>query len=219
MNPVQEGEPTTRQPMRSAVLVGTVTVAALLGIAHGVLIAVEAAQQTATWIVTVPVRPTLAFPADLPITGLVLAETPDMTRMPTAFDGGLVMFLERSDPLTAVFAGVDSWITWLTVGAIVLMLLPVLRTITAGHPFAPGNAGRLAWAGVVTAVAWTIAAVLPVVAAQRAIAGELAHVSAGWFAPRFEPQWWPLGFAAFLVVLAISVRQGSRMAAETAGLV
>lgn len=128
MNPVQESSPTTRQPMRSAVLVGIVAVTALLGIAHGVLIAVGAAQRTATWIVTVPVRPTLAFPADLPITGLVLAETPDMTRMPTAFDGGLVMFLERSDPLTAVPAGADSWITWLAVGAIVLMLLPVLRS-------------------------------------------------------------------------------------------
>jgi hypothetical protein len=153
MNPVQEGEPTTRQPMRSAVLVAVVAVAAVLGIAHGVLIAAEAAQRTATWIVTVPVRPTLAFPADLPITGLVLTETPDMTRMPTAFDGGLVMFLERPDPLTAV------------------------------------------------------------------LAGELGHVSAEWFAPRFEPQWWPLGFAAFMIVLAVSVRQGSRMAAETEGLV
>lgn len=211
--------PGARPRLWSAILVGVVTVAALLGIANSISIAVNAARTTNTWVVTVPVRATSALPADMPQTGLIIDQTPEMSWMPTSNDGELVMWLEHADPLTSLLANPSRSVAWLTIAVVSLILLPVLRTITAGRPFAPGNARHLGAAGITTAIAWAVVSILPVVAAERAITAELGHVPAAWFEPRFDPQLWPLAFAGFIVVLAVSVRAGARVAAETEGLV
>jgi hypothetical protein len=100
MSTMSESPARARAGMTSAIVVGAVTVAALLTIAQGVSIAARAATD-ATWIVSVPVRVTSALPNDMPQTGLIVKETPTMERMPTAPGGGLMMWLEHSSPLSA----------------------------------------------------------------------------------------------------------------------
>lgn len=204
--------------MTSAIVVGAVTVAALLGIAQGVSVAARAATD-ATWVVSVPVRASSALPDDMPQTGLIVEETPSMERMPTAPGGGLMMWLEHADPLTARLAAAPHWIVWLTAGVVVLLLLPVVRSTSSGQPFAAGNASRLTAAALTIAASWVLATTLPVLAARRAVDGELGNVPAAWFEPRLELQWWPVAFAGALVVLGLAVWHGTKVVADTDGLV
>ena len=108
---------------------------------------------------------------------------------------------------------------WLAGGALALLMLPVVRSIAAGRPFAPSNTRALAWVAAVAALAGAAATGLPYLAAKRAIVGEMGHLSAQSFAPRVEPTWWPWGLACFAIVLTVAVWQGSRVAAQTEGLV
>ena len=202
----------------SAIVVGAVTVAALLGIAQGVSVAARAATDS-TWVVSVPVRVTSALPDDMPQTGLIVEETPTMERMPTAPGGGLMMWLEHADPLTARLAAAPHWIAWLTAGVVVLLLLPVVRSTSSGRPFSAGNASRLTVAALTIAAGWVLATTLPVLAARRAVDGELGNVPASWFEPRLELQWWPVAFAGALVVLALAVWHGTKVVADSDGLV
>jgi hypothetical protein len=64
-----------------------------------------------------------------------------------------------------------------------------------------------------------LATTLPVLAARRAVDGELGNVPAEWFEPRLELQWWPVAFAGSLVVLALAVWHGTKVVADTEGLV
>jgi hypothetical protein len=214
-------EPTTlraRSGLGSSILVAVVTVLALLGIAYGASLAASAARE-GTWLVSVPVGATSALPDVMPQTGLIVEETPTIERLPIAPGGGLMMWLEHTDPLTARLAAAPQWVTWLTAGAVVLLLLPVVRSTSGGRPFAAGNAGRLAAAAAAVAAGWGVATTLPVLAAQRGISGELGHVPAEWFEPRLELHWWPVAFAGALLVLALAMRHGSKVAADTEGLV
>ncbi|MFS0699045.1 hypothetical protein AB6N24_03625 [Cellulomonas sp. 179-A 4D5 NHS] len=203
--------------MTSAIVVGAVTVLALLGIAQGVSIAARAATD-ATWVVSVPVRVTPSLPDDMPQTGLIVDETATMERMPTAPGGGLMMWLEHADPLTARLAAAPGWIAWLTAGVVVLLLLPVVRSTSSGRPFAAGNAGRVTATALTVAAGWALATALPVLAARRAVERELGNVPAAWFEPRLELQWWPVAFAGALVVLALAVRHGTKVVADTDAL-
>lgn len=56
-------------------------------------------------------------------------------------------------------------------------------------------------------------------AARRAVERELGNAPAAWFEPRLELQWWPVAFAGALVVLALAVRHGAKVVADTDALV
>ena len=208
-----------RRVASSAVLIGIVAVAALIGIAIGLNVAYLAATTSANTMVTVPVRVTADAPH--PTGPEIVSGDPRWTAEvngPLVHTGQLMLTTGVDpDPLTAVLSRAGIWVSFLTAGGVVLVLIPVLRATTAARPFAPGNARRLTIAAIAAAVGWALAATLPVVAAQRAITGEMAGVPAEWYAPVFQPSWWPLGFAAFLAVLAAETAHGARL--ETEGLV
>jgi len=221
MTTTQNPETTTSRPtVGSAVLIGIVAVAALIGIAVGINVAYRAATTTANSSVTVPVVVTADAPQPTgPGIGPGDPGWPAPVDLPLVHSGHLMLGIVDADPLTAVLSQAETWVSLLTAGGVVLLLIPVLRATTAGRPFAPANARRLTIAAVAATAGWTLAATLPVVAAQRAISGEMAGVPAQWYAPLFQPEWWPLGFAAFLAVLAAATAHGARLGSETEGLV
>ena len=207
-----------RRVAGSAILIGIVAVAALIGIAIGLNVAYLAATTTAHTSVTVPVRVTADAPQPTgPGIGPGDPGWPAAVDLPLVHSGQLMLSVIDADPLTAVLSRAGIWVGLLTAGGVVLLLIPALRATTAGRPFAAGNARRLTIAASAAAAGWALASTLPVIATQRAITGEMAGVPAEWYASLFQPSWWPLGFAVFLAVLAAATSYGARL--ETEGLV
>jgi hypothetical protein len=209
----------TQVTVRRALLVGIVAVLALLGLARGIVIAFAAANPPNGRLTVVPVSPTENYPSDWLAPGPVVTIDADTTLIPTGTVGGVVMVIEHPDSVTAVLAAVPVFVPWLTGGAIGLLALPLVRSIAAGRPFALGNARALAEVAGVAVLAGAAATVLPYLAAGRAVTAEMAGLPADYFTPRFEPIGWPWGLAVFAIVLALAVWQGSRVSAETEGLV
>jgi hypothetical protein len=57
----------------------------------------------------------------------------------------------------------------------------------------------------------------PYLAAQQVV--PLLDVPDGWIVPALDLVWWPLPVALLLAALALAVRSGTRLAADTEGLV
>lgn len=149
--------------------------------------------------------------------------------LPAQPTGPLMLWVYGVDPLTAALAGVPGWVGLVAGGAVTLLLLPVLRGIAAGDPFARSGARRLAAAAAVVAGAWALAVAGPTAAAPRLIAlreqSPLTdgvhqwHLPSGWLVPDVHLPWWPLLVALLLAALAAAAARGARLAADTEGLV
>jgi hypothetical protein len=109
------------------------------------------------------------------------------------------------------------WGGLLAAGAVLLVLVPVVRSTATGRPFAPGNARRLGVAAATVALGAVLASVGPYLAAQQVV--PLLDVPDGWIVPALDLVWWPLPVALLLAALALAVRSGTRLAADTEGLV
>lgn len=180
--------------------------------------------------VTVPV--TLAVPSDgsrahvaVEVPGVTVPEgwfagaTPQGGRVSAGTggpDGDLMLAAWGSTRAEQALAR-GSWLVG-GLGALVgaLALAPVLGSIAAGRPFAPGNARRLVVLAATIAVAGVLAPLLP------QVAGALVLARTGLAGPRFAgPSLHvePLLVAALVLAVAAAFRAGERLTDDVAGLV
>lgn len=195
--------------------VAVATVAALLALMRGVVLALAVAGQTSTWVVDVPVWPTSAMPPQA-------WDTPTASGFPSPVEGtadGVRLWLESTDALTAALAGAELWVGWLLLGVAVLVLLPLVRVAVEGRGLQSGHPGRVLVVAALAVAGWGAAYGFPVLAASRAVAAQDSGLPSAWFGPYFVAPWWPLAGAALLVLVALSMRQAARVAADSAGLV
>lgn len=242
-----EEQQVRRQGVGAAVLVAVATVAAWVVVAAGVVLAVSVARdQTAA---QVPVRLSVAAPAyaehvvpcvaGWPADGSASCEPaatadqwPGGEPFPVQRDGGMVIGASGTPLLPALASTFPTWGGLLAAGAVVLLLVPVLRGTAAGRLFQPGNARRLAVAAGVVLLAWGLATAGPVLAAPTVIdlleqvpryteTGPLRTfpMPTGWLEPDLRVGWWPLVPALLLAALAGATRAGTRVTADTEGLV
>jgi len=232
----------TRRDVGSAVVVGVMTVLGWLtlgaGLAFGAY-AVIGQLDTA-----VPVKLGFEAPAYMDVvlpcvegwsldgSGCEPAATaeqwPGGEALPVRHTGGLVAGINDTG-LPALLATAPLWSGLITTGAVVLLLIPVLRNMAAGQLFRRGNARRLATAAGVVALGWIIASAGPALAAPTII-GQIEaapryngivsfEMPEGWLV--FDPRitWWPLLPALLLIALAGATRKGTRITADIEGLV
>lgn len=236
-----------RRRAGSAVAVGVMTVAAWLAIAAGLFAAsLAVAGQLST---EVPVRLGAAAPAyattvvpcveGWPADGssscapaATADEWPGGEPLPVRHAGGMVAGIGELAPLPALLSTAPQWAGLLAAGAVVLVLVPVLRSTAAGQLFLRGNARRLAVAAAVIVAAWAVATAGPALAAPTIIGliestprytelGPLDQfdMPAGWLVLDLRVAWWPLLPALLLAALAGATRAGTRVTADTEGLV
>ncbi|WP_149202422.1 hypothetical protein [Actinotalea subterranea] len=237
--PAMQSEAPPRQTVGAGIVVAVV---ALLGVAAVALGLVYAAQ-SAVGVYraqTVPVRmageATWTEPGVIPEVegyedptgaissghGLSPSEWVGGTPFPVRNTGSLVMEVFEADALTSLEADAPWWAGLVGAGAILLTLVPVVRSYAAAEPFAPGTARRLGIAAAIALVAWVCASVLPFHAASAVLADHLYSgppVPDGWVAPHLRAAWWPGLIVLLLAGLAVASRRGERLAAETDGLV
>lgn len=120
----------------------------------------------------------------------------------------LEQFLSRGDRLVGGLA--------LLGGAI--LLRPLLLSVAAGSPFAPGNARRLSLLAVVIAVAGSLAPLLPKIAGVRVLE-RLGLADDGIFSTTPYLTLEGLLVAALVLVLAVAFRAGEQLARDSDGLV
>lgn len=120
----------------------------------------------------------------------------------------LEQFLSRGDRLVGGLA--------LLGGAI--LLRPLLLSVAAGSPFAPGNARRLSLLAVVIAVAGSLAPLLPKIAGVRVLE-RLGLADDGIFSTTPYLTLEGLLVAALVLVLAVAFRAGEQLARDADGLV
>lgn len=137
---------------------------------------------------------------------------------------GLALPVADEPSGTRLLARSPVWIGLVAGGLVVLLLVPVIRSTAQGHPFADGNAARLAAATGVVATAWGAATLTWFLAADLAITrleglGLPRGLGEGWVAPELRTVWWPLLVVAMLGTHAAATRRGAALAAETEGLV
>jgi len=242
---VEQG--TTRQGVASAVTVGVMTVAAWLAIGAGLVLASFAVTGQVDTGVPVrlsddaPARSTMVVPCveGWPADGssscapaAAADEWPGGEPLPVRYSGGMVAGIGGVEPLPALLATAPAWSGLVAAGAVVLLVVPVLRSTAAGRLFRPGNDRRLAAAAAVIVVAWALATAGPALAAPTIIGlieatprytelGPLDQYAmpAGWLVLDLRIVWWPLLPALLLAGLAGATRNGTRIAADTEGLV
>lgn len=238
---------TERQPVASAIVVGMATVGAWLIIVVGVVYASFAViGQIDT---SAPVRLSVEAPASstmvVPcvegwpadgLSGCAPAVTPDVwpggEPLPVQHRGGMVAATNEVEPLPALLSTAPQWSGLVAAGAVVLVLVPVMRSTAAGQLFRRGNARRLAVAAGVIVLGWGIATAGPALAAPSIIGmieaaprytefGELTtfDMPTGWLALDLRVTWWPLLPALLLAALAGATRAGTRITEDTEGLV
>lgn len=235
-----------RQGVGAAVLVAVATVAAWVVVAAGVVLAVVVVRDETAG---VPVRLSAAAPAyaehvvpcveGWPADGSAACEPaatadqwPGGEPLPVQRTGGMAIGASGAPLLPALASTFPTWGGLLAAGVVVLLLVPVLRGTAAGRLFQPGNARRLALAAGVVLLAWGLATAGPVLAAPTVIdlvehapryteTGPLRTfpMPTGWLEPDLRIGWWPLAPALLLAALAGATRAGTRVAADTEGLV
>lgn len=131
--------------------------------------------------------------------------------------GGLAFTESPVDAPLAVLANAEPLIAGVSIAVLAALLMGVVRTTAAREPFAPGNAARLAGAGLTLVVAAAAGSVLPYLAARRFL--DLPMVTNGTWVADLQPVLWPLPAAVLLFVLAAAVRAGSKLREQTEGLV
>lgn len=206
-----------RRERAVAVLVAIVTVAGLLGVGAGATVIGAAATSTQG--------------AGVPVVAAGIQSMPEAASAVvhgTGLPGAAPVYLQRDGALTlSVYEGVstparilaraDVWAGAIAAGLAALLLVPVLRSTASRDPFAPRNARRLALAAGVAGMGWLASSTLPVAAASLVVTS--LPPEAGAWEPVFRPEYWPLGFVALLAALAYATWQGSRLVADTEGLV
>lgn len=206
-----------RRERAVAVLVAIVTVAGLLGVGAGVAIIGTSAFGTQG--IGVPV--VAAGPQSLPEAASAVvhgAALPGVAPVALHRDGALTLGVYEGVSTPArMLATADAWAGAIAAGVAALLLVPVLRSTASRDPFAPRNPRRLALAAGVAGLGWLAASALPVVAAVLVVTDLRPEVGA--WEPVFRPEYWPLGFVALLAALAYATWQGSRLVADTEGLV
>lgn len=226
----------TEQPaVRSAVVVGIWSVVGVLAILGGVGVLVGSVVGDSVPSVPVSVATSAQFGGVQPCaeddatldTGE--CEPPDgwhedwlMISMP--HDG--LMRSAFGAPRTAwVLARAPVWLGLLGGGAAVLVLVPVIRTLSQGRPFAHGNAARLASGAGIVAATWAAGTAAWYLAARQVVGWlEQLGVAGGglgedWISAQPRTVFWPLIIVAMLATLAAATRRGAALAAETDGLV
>lgn len=200
-----------------AALVAIVTVAGLLGVGAGV--AAIGTAVVSTQGAGVPV--VSAGPQDLPEAASAVVHgvgLPGVAPVTLQRDGALTLGVYEGVSTPArILATADVWAGAIAAGLAALVLVPVLRSTASRDPFAARNPRRLALAAGVAGLGWLAASTLPVVAASLVVAS--LRPEAGAWVPVFRPEYWPLGFVALLAALAYATWQGSRLVADTEGLV
>lgn len=191
--------------------VAVATVAAILVLGYGAVLVRQTSVETGTWLVHVPVWPTDQMPASA-----WDARTPEGFPSPVqARDLGTVhLWLQSTDPLTAVLAQCAAWIPAFVGGFAALALLPVLRAAFARRLLVSSVARSLAGVAAIVLAGWAVLTWLPVLAASRAIAHEDSGLPAAWFTPHAEVQRWPLVVAGLLAALALVVWRAARVSAR-----
>ncbi len=194
----------------STALVAITTVGSLVAILTGAVVALSLNTFTAVWDAQVPVRETEAF-MSADYTGW----------QPLAIDvfGHEWLMLQGLDRWTTAMATAPHWVALPVAGLIGLVLVPVLRSVSAGRRLTGGHAARLMVVAGLVAVGWAATVALPFVAASRAIAAEVSGLPAAYLVPVVRWTWWPLLVVALVVLLASAVWQGARAARDTEGLV
>ncbi len=137
---------------------------------------------------------------------------------------GLTLDAFQAPWQTRLLAWSPIWVGLLTGGTAVLLLVPVIRNMAQGRPFAGGSGSRLATAAGVVAVGWGAATLGWFYAAQRMVdrlegLGLPEGLGQGWVAADLRTVWWPLIVLVMLGALAEASRRGAILAAETEGLV
>lgn len=233
----------TRRDLRSAVVVGVMTVVGWLTLSAGLVSCVFAV--TGQLGAAVPVNLSPEAPAMmhavLPcVEGWSLegsscepAATPEQwpggAALPVMHTGGLVAEAFVAEPLPALLTNAPLWSGLIATGVVVLILIPVLRNMAAGRLFRSGNDRRLATAAGVIVLGWVVATVGPALAAPTLIGlveatpvytgFEPFEMPAGWLVFDQRIAWWPLLPALLLIALAGATREGTRITADTEGLV
>lgn len=233
----------TRRDVGSAVVVGVMTVVGWLTVGAGLVFGAFAV--TGQIYAEVPVELSPEAPARMDVVlpcveGWSLAgsscepaatpeQWPGGEALPVRHTGGLVAGTGDLAPRTALLATAPLWSGLISTGAVVLLLIPVLRNMAAGQLFRRGNAGRLATAAGVITLGWIIATAGPALAAPTIIGlieaaprytgFEPFDMPEGWLV--FDPRitWWPLLPALLLIALAGATRKGTRITADVEGLV
>ena len=236
----------TRQSAGSAIAVGVFTVAAWLAIVAGVFWAAVAVQGQSGG---VPVRldgldaatsshvvPCVeGWPEDGSsgcAPAVTADEWPGGEPLPVQHLGGMSAGINDVGPLPALLSAAPEWTALIAAGAVVLVLIPVLRSTAAGHLFRPGNDRRLAGAAALIVLAWAAGTAGPALAAPTIIdlieaapryteSGpfEQFAMPAGWLVFDLRIAWWPALPALLLAALAGATRAGTRITADTEGLV
>lgn len=147
----------------------------------------------------------------------------DVNMISMPFDG-LTLYAFEPPWQTRVLAWAPSWVGLLTGGTAVLLLVPVIRNMALGRPFAHGSASGLTMAAGVVAVGWGAATLAWFYAARRVVdrlegLGLPGGLGEGWVAAELRTVWWPLIVLVMLGTLAEATRRGAILAAETEGLV
>ncbi len=112
----------------------------------------------------------------------------------------------------------DLAVIGLSVGAGALLLLPVLRSIAAGEPFAHGNARRIAVVAVLVGANGALVPLLPA-AATAMVLGRTGASLEGVFEQSVNFPLLPFALVAALLVVAEAFRRGEQIADDVEGLV
>ena len=133
-------------------------------------------------------------------------------------DGGLTVAAWGSTRVEQLL-GRGDWLIGgigLLVGAVALR--PVLLSIAAGRPFAPGNARRITLVAATVAVVGVVAPLAPQIAGQLVLARTgLARTGAFVSTVAVSPE--PLLVAALVLAVATAFRAGEAMSRDVDGLV
>lgn len=236
-----------RQIAGSAIVVGLATVIAWLAIGAGLLaasFAVMGQMSTAVPVqlsAAVPARSTMVVPCveGWPADGLsncapaVTADQwPGGEPLPVQYRGGMIAEANKVGPLPALLSTAPYWSGLVAAGAVILVLIPVLRSTAAGQLFRPGHARRLAAAAAVIVLAWVVATAGPALAAPNILGlieaaprftefgpSDQFDMPAGWLVFDLRLTWWPLLPALLLAALAGATRAGTRITQDAEGLV
>ena len=217
-------EPDQRQSLPIALLVALATVIALLAPLAGIVYAVSGTHTNAIEL-SFPIR---AAGSTWWWFGLADQGSPLMDTAPIGFgdpadhrvmidhSGGIQALVFSPDPTTAVLSRGAALVGGLAVGAVIFVLIPLLRSTARGILFTPGSAARLAVSAAIITGATALACLLPYLGSVRFLRSP--YGSERWMAD-LQIVWWPLPIAVLLLVLAVAVRAGTVLSRDTEGLV
>lgn len=209
-------------------LAGVLLALGVVAASFGVLYAVNGATQAGA---TVKVPVTLAGPehasgwgdVQVEVAGLDpgdawLAGAPPQGVTAGTVDGRLTLAAWGSTRTEQVLARGETLLLGLGLLGGALALRPVLRSVAAGRPFAPGNARRIAVVAGVVGVVGFLAPLLPQLAGLGVL-DRTGLADSGAFHTGLSYSLEPLGAAALVLVVALAFRTGEQLARDTDGLV